>query len=208
MSHHHHPCSETAYESVAFTVEALAARADDADLTRLSDRVRGVLSDWENLDASRRTLRRAALQASAHVHVADASLDASIAAFARDLVAISGKDSEQYKKYFPESHEEIIAMGLESELPVVTLVLAQLDASTDVHPTLTAHTDALRAGLRLGNGALANRAEALADLGRHGAREESWAETSLATLVSIRRALDKIAASRGLGPSWVSAFFR
>ncbi len=204
---HHHPCSESAYESVAFTVEALAARADDADLTRLSDRLRGVLTDWENLDATRRTLRRAALQASAHVHVADASLDASIAAFARDLVAVA-TDSDQYRKYFPEPHEEIIAMGLESELPVVTLVLAQLDASTDAPAALTAHTAALRAGLQLGNGALGNRADALADLGRHNAREQSWSETSLASLVSIRRALDKIAASRGLGPAWVSAFFR
>lgn len=205
---HHHPCSESAYESVAFTVEALAARPDDADLTRLADRVRGVLSDWESLDANRRTLRRAVLQASAQVHVADASLDASIAAFARDLLALHGKDSEQYKRFFPEAHEEIIAMGLESELPVVTLVLAQLDASTDVNPTLTAHTDALRSGLRLGNGALANRADAHAELGRHAAREQSWSETSLASLVSVRRALDKLATARGLGPSWVSAFFR
>ncbi len=205
---HHHPCSESAYESVAFTVDALAASADDAELTRLSDRVRGVLTDWESLDATRRILRRKALTASAQVHVADASLDASIAAFARDLVALSGKDSDQYKKYFPESHEDIIAMGLESELPVVTLVLAQLDASTDAPAALTAHTAALRAGLQMGNGALGNRADALADLGRHNAREQSWSETSLASLVSVRRALDKIAFTRGLSPSWVSAFFR
>lgn len=205
---HHHPCSESAYESVAFTVEALAARADDAELTRLSDRVRGVLTDWENLESARRTLRRAALQASAQVRVADASLDASIGSFARDLVAATGRDSSLYQRFFPESHEEIIAMGLESELPVVTLVLAQLDASTDVPASLASHTDGLRAGLRLGNGALANRADALAELGRHTAREESWGETSLASLVSVRRSLEKIAATRGLAPSWVSAFFR
>jgi hypothetical protein len=205
---HLHPCSESAYESVAFTVEALAARPDDADLARLADRVRGVLADWESLDATRRSLRRTALQASAHVHVADATLDAAIAAFARDLVAVAGQNSELYQRFFPDSHEEIIAMGLESELPVVTLVLAQLDASTDVPAHLASHTDGLRAGLRLGNGALANRADALAELGRHGAREQSWDETSLATLVSVRRALEKLATTRSLPASWVSAFFR
>ena len=205
---HHNACSESAYESVAFTVEALAARADDAELTRLADRVRGVLSDWENLEAARRVLRRAALQASAHVHVADATLDAAIGSFARDLVALTGKDSNLYQRFFPESHEEIIAMGLESELPVVTLVLAQLGASQDIPSQLTAHTDSLRAGLRLGNAALANRADALAELGRHAAREESWGETSLATLVSVRRALEKLAAARGLPLSWIAAFFR
>jgi hypothetical protein len=204
---HHHPCSESAYESVAFTVEALAARADDAELTRLADRVRGVLTDWENLDATRRSLRRAALQASAHVHVADATLDAAIAAFARDLVAVAGKDGALYQRFFPESHEEIIAMGLESELPVVTLVLALLDASTDLPAQLSGHTDTLRAGLRLGNGALANRADAMAELGRHGARQESWGETSLASQLSVRRSLEKLAAARALPPSWVSAFF-
>lgn len=205
---HHQPCSESAYESVAFTVEALSARADDAELTRLADRVRGVLTDWENLDASRRTLRRAALQASAQVHVADATLDSAIGAFARDLVAVTGKDSSLYQRFFTESHEEIIAMGLETELPVVTLVLAQLDATTDVPAQLSGHTESLRAGLRLGNAALANRADALAELGRHGAREESWGETSFATLVSVRRALEKLAMSRALPPSWISAFFR
>lgn len=205
---HHQPCSESAYESVAFTVEALSARADDAELTRLADRVRGVLTDWENLDAARRVLRRAALQASAHAHVADATLDSAIGAFARDLVAVTGKDSAHYQRFFPESHEEIIAMGLESELPVVTLVLAQLDATSDVPAQLSAHTDALRAGLRLGNSALANRADALAELGRHGAREESWGETSLASLVSVRRALERLAATRGLPLSWVSSYFR
>jgi hypothetical protein len=205
---HHQPCSESAYESVAFTVEALAARVGDVELTRLSDRVRGVLTDWENLDATRRTLRRAALQASAHVHVADATLDSAIGAFAHDLVAVTGKENALYQRFFPESHEEIIAMGLESELPVVTLVLAQLDATSDVPSSLSAHTAALRAGLQLGNAALANRADALAELGRHGAREESWGETSFASLVSVRRALEKLSATRGLPTSWVAAFFR
>ena len=205
---HHNACSESAYESVAFTVEALAARSDDAELTHLADRVRGVLTDWENLEASRRVLRRAAIQSSAHVHVADATLDSALAAFARDLVAVTGKDSNLYQRFFPESHEEIIAMGLESELPVVTLVLAQLGANPDIPAQLTAHADTLRAGLRLGNAALANRADALADLGRHAAREESWGETSLASLVSVRRALEKMAAARALPLSWVSAFFR
>jgi hypothetical protein len=204
----HQPCSEFAYESIAFTVEALAARADEAELTRLADRVRGVLTDWENLHATRRLLRRAALQASAHVHVADATLDSAIGTFAREVVAVSGRDSALYQRFFPESHEEIIAMGLESELPVVTLVLAQLDTSSDVPAPLAAHAVALRAGLRLGNAALANRADALADLGRHSAREESWGETSLASLVSVRRTLEKMAVTRGLPASWVSAFFR
>lgn len=204
---HQQPCSESAYESVAFTVEALAARAGDAELTRLSDRLRGVLADWENLDASRRALRRAVIQSRAHVHVADATLDAAIAAFARDLVAFAGRDGALYQRFFTDAHEDIIAMGLESELPVVTLVLAQLDASQDVPTALAAHAEPLRAGLRLGNAALANRADALAELGRHMAREESWGETSFAGLVSVRRSLERLAASRALPPSWVSAFF-
>lgn len=205
---HHNPCSESAYETVAYTVEALAARADDGDLTRLSDRLGGVLSDWERLESSRRVMRRATIQASAQVHVADAALDAALGGFARDLVAAAGMQSGLYQRFFPESHEDVIAMGLESELPMVTLVLAQLDASDDLPAALSAHAAALRAGLRMGNAALANRADALADLGRHSAREESWGETSTASLVSVRRSLERISAVRGLPASWVAAYFR
>ena len=166
------------------------------------------MRDRDGLEATRATLQRNAVRARAHARVADAMLDAAIAAFARDLVGAPETDGQLYRRFFPEPHEEIIAMGLESELPLVTLMLAQFAATPDLPATLTRHVDALRAGLRLGNAALGDRADALAELGRHAAREESWCETAASSLAAVRRALLATARARAFPPAWVDAFFR
>jgi len=200
--------SESAYEAVAYTVEALAANPNDAELGPLAERVRGLLGDWEVIDADRRRLRRTVLTATAHARVADATLDAGIHAFAHDLLGTVGNDtaSPNYTRFFPESHEDIIEMGLDSEVPVVTLLLATLDSAEDVPEVLKAHTERLRAGLKLGNGALADRSDALADLGRHSAREQAWTETAASTLRSVHRSLVRVATARSLPSSWADAF--
>ncbi len=200
--------SEAAYEAVAYTVEALAANPNDAELKHLADRVSGLLGDWEAIDADRRRLRRQVLTATAHARVADATLDAAIHRFAHDLLAAVGDDtaSPMYTRFFPEPHEDIIEMGLDSEVPVVTLLLATLDGTEDVPEALKAHTEVLRTGLKLGNGALADRSDALADLGRHSAREQAWTETAVSTLRSVHRNLVRFATARSLPAAWADAF--
>ena len=176
---------EVTADHVAFTVEALAALPGDAELIKLSNRVAGLLHDWESIEAEGRSLERGVIRASAHVKVADATLDAALASFAGDLVALVNGDTQHdtYKKYFAEPHEEVIAMGLDSEVPEVTLIVHTLERDGDNAPgKLHGHLDPLRAGLKLGNSALAARSDALADLGRHMARVEAWHETSAATL--------------------------
>ena len=197
-------------DHVTFTVEALAAQPDDAELTALSDRLDSILRDWSRIDAAGRTLERAVIRASAHVKVADATLDAALAAFAADLVTLVDNDTshETYRRYFPEPHEDVIAMGLDSEVPEVTLIVHALDQQGDAAPEkLRAHLGALRAGLKLGNGALASRSDALADLGRHMARVEAWHETAAATLRSTHGVLARTAQKRGLPAAWADAFF-
>lgn len=200
--------SESAYEAVAYTVDALSAQAGDAELTQLAGRVSGLLGDWEAIDADRRRLRRIVLGATARARVADATLDAAIHAFAHDLLAAVGNDTAAplYTRFFPEAHEDIIEMGLDSEVPVVTLLLANLDSTDDVPEALKAHADALRAGLKLGNSALLDRSDALADLGRHSAREQAWAETAVSTLRSVHRHIVRLATARALPIAWADAF--
>jgi|GEM_PF-1386161 len=197
-------------DHVAFTVEALAAIAGDADLNKLSARVNGLLTDWDGIDAEGRRLERSVIRASAHVKVADATLDAAIAAFASELVAHVGGDLSHatYTGFFTEPHDEVIAMGLDSEVPEVTLIVHALDQQGEAAPAkLRAHLEPLRAGLKLGNGALASRSDALADLGRHMARVEAWHETASASLRSTHAALTRTAQKRSLPASWADAFF-
>ncbi len=200
---------ESAYESLAFTVDALGAIADDAELTKLAARVSAQLTDWEAIEADRRRLRRAVIHATARARVADARLDVAIGAFAADLLSLVGNDAEHatYKRYFTEPHEDIIALGLDSELPMVTLILHALDGTTDAPEKLLNHRAPLRAALQLGNGSLAGRSDALADLGRHSARIDAWRESAEATLRSLHRALSRVAEERKHPAPWVESFF-
>ncbi len=205
--HAHH---DVTADHVAFTVEALAAVPADAELVKLSTRAAAVLDDWENIEAEGRRLEREVIRATAHVRVADANLDASLGAFAGDLVALvdGNVESELYKRFFAEPHEDVIAMGLDTEVPEVTLIVHALDQTgEDLPGKLRAHLEPLRAGLKLGNGALAARSDALADLGRHMARVEAWHETAESTLNSLYARLGRIAEARKLPDTWADAFF-
>ena len=77
----------------------------------------------------------------------------------------------------------------------------------DIPTALAAHLETLRAGLKLGNGALASRSDALADLGRHMARVEAWHESAEGSLHSLHGKLERIADARDLPESWADAFF-
>jgi hypothetical protein len=210
MTRGNHRQYDVTADHVAFTVEALAALPGDADLTKLSDRVAGLLTDWEGIETEGRRLERAVIRSSAQVKVADATLDAALAAFASDLLTHVNHDTSHatYTTYFTEPHEDVIAMGLDTEVPEVTLIVHTLDQQGEAAPpVLRAHLEPLRAGLKLGNGALAARSDALADLGRHMARVEAWHESAAATLRSVHGALTRLAQKRGLPASWPDAFF-
>jgi hypothetical protein len=204
-SHH-----EVTSDHVAFTVEALAAQPGDVELAKLSARIAPLLNDWDSIDRDGRLLERAVVRASAHVKVADASLDAVLSAFAEALLAAVKGDHQAplYTRFFSEPHDDVVAMGLDSEVPEVTLIVRALDqADASVPDALRAHTETLRAGLKLGNAALAARSDALADLGRHMARVEAWHETAESTLRSMRGTLSRVAQKRGLPIQWVEAHF-
>ena len=206
-AHAHH---DVTADNVAFTVEALSALPGDAELAKLAGRAAALLNDWENIESEGQRLERAVIRASAHVRVADVTLDAALSAFAHDLVeAVKGDTSHAlYGRFFAEPHEDVIAMGLDSEVPEVTLIVHALDRGGDDIPTaLAAHLETLRAGLKLGNGALAARSDALADLGRHMARVEAWHESAEGSLHSLHGKLERIADARDLPESWADAFF-
>lgn len=206
--HHTADASKSTLDALIYTVEALGAREGDVELAALAKRLAPIVADYEAIEADGLALRRAVIRATAHARVADCALDAGIAAFAKDLLALTGgADDARYAGYFIDGHEDVIAMGLDSEVPVVTVILGKLSADASAPPTLRAHLDPLRAALRQGNAALANRSDAYADVGRHEARRVAWQETAQSALRSARRALVARATNRGLAPTWVDTFF-
>jgi hypothetical protein len=205
-----HSSHDISADHVAFTMEALSAIPGDVELTKLATRASALLDNWGSIDAQSRLLERDVIRASAHVRVADAMLDAALAAFASDLVGVVAGNLQHalYVRFFPVQHDEVIAMGLDSEVPEVTLIVHALDhGAGDVPERLRVHVEPLRAGLRLGNGALASRSDALGELGRHMARVEAWHEAAESTQRSLHTALARIADKRKLPATWADAFF-
>lgn len=205
------PHWEAEFQSLAFTTEALFAHPepDDQPLGRLAARAASVLADWEEIDLDGRALRRDAIRAAARVRAADIAMEEALELLVKDVLATTegNRESDLYLRFFPESHEDLIEMGLDASLPIVMGFLVALDQDDGLPERVRAHEDALRPALQLGNGALADRAEALANLGRHQARVEAWKETAVATRRNLYRALGRIAEQRGLPARWVRAFF-
>lgn len=206
--HHHSDHPHATLDELIFSVEALSARADDAALHGIAARLTSLIDDFAAIDLDGRARRRAILAATARAKVADAALDAGIAAFARDLLALAGgSEDPRYAGYFVEGHEEVIAMGLDSELPQVAVIVGRLDGDADAPAALRAHLEPLRAALQMGTAALADRSDAYADLGRHEARCVAWRETAACALRGARRALVTLATDRGLAATWVDTYF-
>lgn len=209
MSYAHHDHWVGQYESVVFTHEALSIHGDDKALAGIKARLAPVLGDWEAIENDRRKLRRAVLAADARVRGADAAMDQAIAQFAGKVLAETKGDAQHalYKKLFPEHHEDIIDLGLDAEIPLVTVIVTVLDKDESIAAELRSHREALRNTLKAGNSALADRSDVLADLGRQAARVEAWKETASATHRSVYRALGRLATERKLPARWLHAFF-
>src|SRR5262249_13396538 len=138
------------------------------------------LADWVAIESAGFELRNRALEAAAHVRVADALLDHALGSFAATLLGESGVTATHalYLRFFPEPHEDVIDLGLDHELPVAAHIVQTLTQDEGIAPALRSHRGPLGAAVALGNRALTSRAEALADLGRHEARVEGWAESA------------------------------
>ncbi|MBX3275447.1 MAG: hypothetical protein KF729_34625 [Sandaracinaceae bacterium] len=200
---------EEAYEGLAFSAFALATQADDPELGKLATEVRGLLGDWEQVEGDRRRARADAIAARAHVAVADAALDLALTRIAEAILAETSGSREHglYRRFFPEPHERVIALGLDAELPIAAAAMAQLDEGEAVPDALKAYVETLRRCLAMGNASLGARAECYANLGRLESRVEAWLETADATTRNVHGDLTRIADERGLPYHWVASFF-
>ena len=198
---------DDAYEALLYTTSALATQADDPALAPLLKRASSMLEDWIAIDSEQRRLRGSAVAARARIAVADAALDHCVSAFAQALIDKDGRDSDLYRRCFPEPHEQVIEMGLDAELPAAMLIIAILGEDEDLGASLEEHATPLSQAVQLGNLVLTERAEAYATLGRHQARVEAWLEGAAAAERSLTRVLGELAEARGLGPRWAASFF-
>lgn len=200
---------EDTYEQLAYTAFALATQARDPEIGRIFSRVRGVLADWETIEADRRTIRSDAIAARAAVRIADAALDITLAGLAEATLRETNdeRDHALYQRFFPEPHERVIALGLDGELPIASVALAQLREDEKVPEALSNFAEQLEGCVAAGNQALAARAEAYAALGRLEARVEAWFETAVAIENETAREVRELGEAKGRSARWAQSFF-
>lgn len=197
------------HDALVFTLAALQSEPEEKALEPLAARLIDALGDHEAITLDGFALRRRALAASAAVAHADAMLDSAIAKFARDVMAVPGDAGRAlYDRLFPEHHVDVIELGLDAEVPVAALILRLLEEDESIPEGLRAQRDALRSLLQRANGALTERAEAYALLGRHQARVDAWLESANGMQRGLRRTLHGLAESTGRPSRWALSFFR
>jgi hypothetical protein len=197
---------EATWAALAQAAFALDAVSDDEAIAPLIRRVNASLREWNDIESQRLRLRTAALNVTARVRVADAALDHRIESLASVVIAShGGRDGARYKALFPEPHEDIVALGLDAEVPAATLVLAELEKSKDLAENLQAEIDPLRTALQVSNRALIDRGEVYSSLGALQARVEAWLDSASILHDHVLGELGTIAKNRGLPLRWVDA---
>jgi hypothetical protein len=197
---------EATWASLTQAAFALDTVSDDEALAPVSRRVQASLREWAELEAQRLRLRTAALGASARIRVADAALDHRIEALASLVIeSHGGEKGERYRSLFPEPHDGIVALGLDAEVPAVTLVLSELERAQDLPEDLRAHIEPLRTALQVSNRALMDRGEVYAALGSLQARVEAWLDSADVLREHVYDTLGTIAKDRGLPLRWIDA---
>lgn len=196
------------HDALVFTLAALQSEPEEKSLESLAARIIDALRDHEEITLDGFALRRRAIASTASVQHADAMLDTFIAKFARDVQAVGGDAGKAlYDRFFPTHHADVIELGLDAEVPVAALILTSLEDET-IPSNLRAYSDQVRALLQRANGALTERAESYALLGKHQARVDAWLESAAGLQRGLRRTLHGLAESTGRPSRWALSFFR
>lgn len=197
---------EASWAALTQAAFALDAVSDDESIAPLLRRVQASLREWSEIESQRLRLRTAALGVTARIRVADAALDHRIESIGSAVIeSHGGRDGARYKSLFPEPHEGIVALGLDSEVPAATLVLSELERAQDLPSDLTAEIEPLRTALQVSNRALVDRGEVYSALGSLQARVESWLDSAAILHDHVLSELGVIAKQRGLPLRWVDA---
>ena len=197
---------EFTWATLTQSAYALEAVSDDESIAPLLRRVKAALREWGDIESNRLRLRAGALAVAARIRVADAALDHRIETLAHTVInAHGGEDGPRYKSLFPEHHENIVALGLDAEVPAVTLVLNELERSKDLPADLATEIEPLRTALQVSNRALVERGEVYSSLGALQARIEAWLESASVLHDHVMSELGALAKHRGLPLRWVDA---
>lgn len=195
---------DAARKELRWTASALRAEGQ----AKLDEACRKHLAQWVERDTERRDAEDAEVDANALVATRDARLDRAYRSFEEQCGHDFGRDSAEYRALFPEPPNEVIALGLESELVRLGPLLGaarekQKALSADAKKKLAAVQKAMNEG----KAALTAREEATLGLGRVRLRLQTWREDANALRRSVHNQLETHALAQKLPRDYADGFF-
>ncbi len=174
----------------------------------LSKSLRALLAQWNTTDQERRDADDAVVDANALVSAIDEDLDDAVGLLVARLLYEAGNDpaNATFKTYFPEPPNEVIRLGLESEIARtkdLVHVAEEKKASKEVWTILKVVAEIEKRGTE----ALAARVEAYTGVSRVALRIQTWKENANAARRGVEAALETYAVANGKPRSYADAFF-
>ncbi|MBI5517956.1 MAG: hypothetical protein HY909_29560 [Deltaproteobacteria bacterium] len=196
---------ERARGDTLYTVSVLEASGSHEKLLRS---LKLHLERWTHVDAARRAAEDGIVRTNALVAWADHGLDAAVRGFANEVLRDVGgdKDHRTFKTLFPEAPNEVLKLGLESELEHAER-LVSVAGKVDVSKTAGAKLAAVKSAMAAGRDALAQRRKAFLAQGQASLDAASWKEAANNARVSAYVQLQGWALANHEERSYADRFF-
>jgi hypothetical protein len=199
---------DTAWAAARQDVRYTAAALDASEAHgKQAEAARVLLAKWDEAERLRQAAEDAVVAANALVALRDVQLDELVGRLAQKLRGEHGRDdAPAFRRYFPEPPNEVIRLGLESELSRIRgffTVAAEHAPSAEVAAILKGLQELEARGRQ----ALAQREQAATERARASLRVQSWKDEANAVRRSLANQLEAYAIERGLSADYAERFF-
>lgn len=181
---------------LASEVHAALARPLEAHLVK-----------WDALDADRTVVDRDVVKANARVAWLNVDLDARTTHFSGQLaVDLGARDHKTFKRFFPTTPNEVIRLGLESQLDAMAKFPTVADEA-DLPRASAASVKRVLALFEPGREAVKARDNAVLATTRASIKQAAWRDEANALRRAVETALDDYANKNNLPRTYAAGFF-
>lgn len=188
---------------------SLAIEDGDKEMAALLPPAKKLLARWEAMDGERRRRQGEVIVANARVGLRDLGLDEVTTALHHAVLSEASLDRKAplFTRLFPKPLSQVVAMALEAQLGVSRTLLHKLSQAETPASIRKAHEKPLKDAIAAGEAAIKNREVARAAAQEFSTQVAGLREEANNLLLTIEGSLKAIAGKRGLGTSFVHAFF-
>jgi hypothetical protein len=188
---------------------SLAGEDGDKELSALVAPVQKLLGKWAKLDGDRRDRQRAVIRANALVGLRDLGLDDVTTRLHHAVLGEcnQSRTAPLFTRLFPKPLSQVVKLALEAQLGTSRTLLHKLTQAETPAAIRKAHEKPLTDSIAAGEAAIKNREAARAGMQGLATQIAGLRDEASGVLLITEGQLQAIAGKRGLGKSFVDAFF-